>query len=153
MMRKELVFQALDNSIVVISAEVVDILISYRQLSNTALESAGVLIGERRGEHLVIKTLSEPSQLDIRSRFMVDRVSGHHQKIVDDAFKQSGSLWHYLGEWHTHPEDVPTPSSVDYSSWYKNLNSSEPLILIIVGRTDFWAGKKTHDSIEVLKQL
>ena len=153
MVDKELVFQAQDKSLVVISIGVANTLISYRQLSDSSSESAGVLIGERRDVHIVIKTVSEPSPWDIRSRFMVDRVSKHHQKVVDDAFKKNNGEWQYLGEWHTHPEDVPTPSMTDYSSWHKNLKSSDPLILIIAGRRDFWVGKKIQDNIEVLKQV
>lgn len=153
MVNKELVFQSKDGLLVVISIGVANTLISYRQLRDSSPESAGVLIGERRGVHIVIKTVSEPSPWDIRSRFKVDRVSRHHQKAVDDAFKKSNGEWQYLGEWHTHPEDVPKPSMTDYSSWHKNLRSSDPLILIIAGRRDFWVGKKTQDNIEVLKQV
>jgi len=153
MVDKELVFQAQDESLVVISIGVANVLISYRQLSDSSSESAGVLIGERRGVHIVIKTVSEPSAWDIRSRFRVDRVSKHHQKAVDNAFKKSDGEWQYLGEWHTHPEDVPRPSMTDYSSWHKNLKSSDPLILIIAGRRDFWVGKKIQGNIEVLKKV
>lgn len=151
MFDKEIVFQAQDRSLVVISTEVTNILMSYRQLSDSSRESAGVLIGERRGIHIVIKTLTDPSRWDIRSRFMVDRVSKHHQKAVDNAFKKSNGEWHYLGEWHTHPEDVPKPSATDYNSWHKNLKSDQPMVLIIVGRTQFWVGKKINGRIEVLQ--
>lgn len=153
MVDKEFVFQALDESLVVISTEVANILLSYRQISDSSLESAGVLIGERRDIHIVITDLSEPSQWDIRNRFMVDRISKHHQKAIDNAFKKSNGEWHYLGEWHTHPEDVPKPSMTDYTSWHKNLKSELPMILIIAGRTHFWVGKKIQDKIEILKQI
>ncbi len=137
----------------VITPEVADIFISYRQLSSSSPESAGVIIGERRGVHIVIRTISVPSDADIRSRFMVNRISKHHQETVDTAFQNSDGTYQYLGEWHTHPEDAPTPSMTDYSSWNKNLSAKEPLILIIVGRTQFWVGKKINQKIEVLKQL
>ena len=52
MVDKELVFQAQDKSLVVISVDVANTLISYRQLSDSSQESAGVLIGERRGRCL-----------------------------------------------------------------------------------------------------
>ena len=84
---------------------------------------------------------------------MVDRISKHHQEAIDDAFKKSNGEWHYLGEWHTHPEDVPNPSMTDYTSWHKSLKSELPLILIIAGRTHFWVGKKIQDKIEILKQI
>ncbi|MDW3025783.1 Mov34/MPN/PAD-1 family protein [Acinetobacter baumannii] len=153
MVDRELVFKALDGSLVVISPDVVNTLLSYRQINTPTPESAGVLIGERRDAHIVLKDLSEPSRWDIRSRFMVDRVSLHHQKAVNDAFKKSEGEWQYLGEWHTHPEDVPKPSMTDYTSWHKNLKSELPLILIIVGRTHFWVGKKIKDNIEALKLI
>ena len=150
---KELVFQAEDKSLVVITPDVADIFISYRQLANSSPESAGVIIGERRDVHIVIRTLSVPSDTDIRSRFMVNRISKHHQKIVDTAFQSPDGTCQYLGEWHTHPEDTPNPSMTDYSSWNKNLTTEDPLILIIVGRTQFWVGKKINQKIEVLKQI
>lgn len=153
MLTEELVFQAQDESLVVITPEVANTLISYRQLENSSSESAGVIIGERRDVHLVIQTISVPSDSDVRKRFMVNRISKHHQRAVDKAFLDSNGTSQYLGEWHTHPEDIPLPSLTDYSSWDKNLNASEPLILIIVGRTDFWVGKKILNKIEVLKMI
>lgn len=153
MLDKELIFQAEDQSLVVISNDVANILLSYRQLSDSSPESAGVLIGERRGIHIIIKILSEPSILDIRSRFMVNRVSKHHQKVIDNAFRESDGELQYLGEWHTHPENVPKPSTMDYTSWYKNLKSPHPLILIIAGRASFWVGKKINERIEELKLI
>ncbi|WP_180174869.1 Mov34/MPN/PAD-1 family protein [Acinetobacter sp. YH01022] len=153
MFDRELVFKALDGSLFVISPNVANILFSYRQIGTSSPESAGVLIGERRDTHIILKDLSEPSKFDIRSRFMVDRISKHHQKTVDEAFKKSNGELHYLGEWHTHPEDVPNPSITDYTSWHKNLKSDLPLVLIIVGRTHFWVGKKIKNNLEVLKQI
>jgi integrative and conjugative element protein (TIGR02256 family) len=45
----------------------------------------------------------------------------------------------YLGEWHTHTEDIPTPSSVDLSEW--NLIKSTrpyPIVFMILGKKDFY---------------
>lgn len=150
---KDLVFKASDEALVVIFSEVVEILLSYRQLADTSPESAGVIIGERRGVHLVIRTVSVPSDADIRSRFEVNRIGKHHQDKVNTAFRESSGTWQYLGEWHTHPENEPSPSMTDYSSWNKNLRSPDPLILIIVGRTKWWVGKKKNQEIHVLEQI
>lgn len=150
---KDLVFKASDEALVVIFSEVVEILLSYRQLADTSPESAGVIIGERRGVHLVIRMVSVPSDADIRSRFEVNRIGKHHQDKVNSAFRESSGTWQYLGEWHTHPENEPSPSMTDYSSWNKNLRSPDPLILIIVGRTKWWVGKKKNQEIYVLEQI
>lgn len=153
MLGKDLVFKAADDALVVILSEVVEILLSYRQLENSNPESAGVIIGERRGIHLVVRMVSVPNFSDIRSRFSVNRIGKHHQEKVDTAFRESNGTWQYLGEWHTHPENIPSPSMVDYNSWKKYLSSPDPLILIIVGRTKWWVGKKINQEIKVLEQI
>ena len=56
----------------------------------------------------------------------------------------------YIGEWHTHPEDKPKPSAVDYNSIKNNYHTAllvVPLLLmIIVGTQTFhicvYNGKK-----------
>lgn len=153
MLGKDLVFKAKNDALIVILSEVAEILLSYRQLANNSPESAGVIIGERRGMHLVIRTVSVPGDADIRTRFEVNRIGKHHQDKVNTAFRESSGTWQYLGEWHTHPENVPSPSMTDYSSWNKNLCSPDPLILIIVGRTHWWVGKKINREIDVLEQI
>ncbi len=35
------------------------------------------------------------------------------QRIAEHAWKESNGERLYLGEWHTHPEDVPSPSRDD----------------------------------------
>lgn len=152
MLGKDLAFKA-DDALVVILSEVVEILLSYRQLENSNPENAGVIIGERRGIHLVVRMVSVPNFSDIRSRFSVNRIGKHHQEKVDTAFRESNGTWQYLGEWHTHPENIPSPSMVDYNSWKKYLSSPDPLILIIVGRTKWWVGKKINQEIKILEQI
>ena len=69
----ELVFKDDDGKVVVILEHVLNIMLNYRQLTPTCFEAAGVLIGERRGPHLVICDLSVPGIGDIRSRYQVNR--------------------------------------------------------------------------------
>lgn len=132
---------------------VIERLQSYRQLSPLSYEAAGVLIGERRGNHIVISAMSEPGPGDIRSRFSVDRKSPHHQALINELHSTSGGTMNYLGEWHTHPEKFPTPSSVDKSSWRRNLTPAEPMVLIIVGQCAIWCGKSTSGRLYVLRQI
>ncbi|MEZ8193149.1 Mov34/MPN/PAD-1 family protein [Vibrio sp. 1F279] len=41
----------------------------------------------------------------------------------------------YVGTWHTHPQDVPRPSSPDKTDWrtHEQDNSDRPLFFIVVG--------------------
>lgn len=142
-----------DGALVVIFSDVVKNFLSHRQLTSTCKESGGVIIGERRGKHLVVRMISIPNQDDIRKRNFVDRIGAHHQKVVNKAFEDTDGTWQYLGEWHTHPEDYPSPSGTDLKSWNTNLKSNDPFVLIIVGRIKFWVAKKIGPKIISLKQL
>lgn len=143
----ELTFRDDNDELVVIAAKVMTQLLSFRQLSPESHEAAGVLIGERRGIHLVIHDLSVPGKGDKRTRFSVDRCGPHHQEAVDAAFYRSEGTLQYLGEWHTHPEDYPHPSSRDKRSWQSNLTGPAPVVLIIVGKKALWAAKKTENAM------
>lgn len=148
----ELVFIDDFGNHVVIMSEVVQQLNSYRQMHYSSTEAGGTLIGERRGLHIVVTHISEPGPSDIRSRNRVERKGGHHQQKVDELFQQTGGFLVYLGEWHTHPEDLPQPSYTDIKSWLAGLNATEPMIMLIVGREGVWVGKKRGDDIKSLKE-
>lgn len=142
-----------DNGhLVVIMSNVIEKLQSYRQLSPVSREAAGVLIGERRENHIVIHAISEPGSSDIRNRFSVVRKGSHHQELVNELHRTSGGTMNYLGEWHSHPEKMPSPSGTDKSSWQKDIKLAEPMVLIIVGQCAIWCGKRTGRKIDVLRQ-
>ncbi|MGE1076177.1 Mov34/MPN/PAD-1 family protein [Pseudomonas fragariae (ex Marin et al. 2024)] len=147
MVDSELTFTDNFGCLLVITPSVVNRLLGYRQLNASSNEAAGVLIGERRGSHLVIHDISEPGKGDIRRRCFVDRRGPHHQVAVDDAFARSLGTLQYLGEWHTHPEDIPSPSTTDLVTWHRNLVEKGPMALIIMGRKEVWAAKKTAQNI------
>lgn len=58
---------------------------------------------------------------------------------ISEEFEKSNHTRFYIGEWHTHPEDFPTPSLRDYKSlkesYHKNIVVVPNIILMaIVGR-------------------
>jgi integrative and conjugative element protein (TIGR02256 family) len=152
MVNNELTFEDKCGHLVVITSRVLTRLLSFRQLTPDSHEAAGILIGERRGAHLVIHAISEPGEGDRHTRVSVDRCGTHHQAVVNDAFFHSAGTLQYLGEWHTHPEDYPLPSSRDRLSWRVHLPAPIPMVLIIVGRKQLWAAKKTQDIITRLTE-
>lgn len=148
----ELVFiDEFDNHIVVMS-EVVRLLHTYRQMHYANTEAGGVLIGERRGQHIVITDISEPGSGDIRKRCRFERKGDHHQQKVNKLFEQSDGCLVYLGEWHTHPEDSPHPSHTDMKSWLAGLIATDPMVLLIVGRESEWLGMKLENVITALNE-
>ncbi|HAT4499324.1 TPA: peptidase [Serratia marcescens] len=146
----ELVFTDDRGNHLVIMSEVVKKLYTYRQFHENSTEAGGVLIGERRGDHIVITEISEPGPRDMRSRHQFTRQGEHHQHKVNESFLTSNGYHVYLGEWHTHPEDYPRPSNLDLHSWRTKLQASEPMVMLIVGRSDVWVGKKHGINIKKL---
>ncbi|WP_083007576.1 CBASS system CD-NTase/cGAS isopeptidase Cap3 [Halomonas sp. GT] len=153
MIEMELTFTDSQGRLLVVLPSVLSSLLSYRQFNLSSNEAAGVLIGERRGSHLVVHQVSEPGKGDIRRRCFVDRRGPHHQAAVEDAFSRSSGRLQYLGEWHTHPEDIPSPSSTDLNSWKRYLVADEPMVLLIVGRKEIWAAKKCNAKVIPLLKI
>ncbi|MCW8929634.1 MAG: Mov34/MPN/PAD-1 family protein [Gammaproteobacteria bacterium] len=113
---------------------------SLKQISTLDTESAGVLIGEYRGNHHIrVVGATRPGQIDRSTRFSFDRRSPHHQNSVLSAWHSSGKIQTWVGEWHTHPEDYPIPSSIDIHEWEKTL-PARPMVLLIQGRKSHWLG-------------
>ena len=147
----ELTFTDKHGGLLVITSSPLKRMLAYRQLNWLSTEAAGVLIGERRGPHLVVHQISEPGPGDIRRRCFVDRRGAHHQTAVDEAFISSSGMLQYLGEWHTHPEDSPSPSSTDLDTWQRHLIAGhEKMVLLIVGRKEIWAAQKDAQIITPL---
>ena len=150
----ELTFTDKHGGLLVITPSPLKRMLAYRQLSWFSTEAAGVLIGERRGSHVVVHQISEPGPGDIRRRCFVDRRGAHHQIAVDEAFIGSSGMLQYVGEWHTHPEDSPSPSSTDLGTWQRHLIADdEQMILLIIGRKEIWAAKKDAGIIIPLLKL
>ena len=114
--------------------EVLEGLDAYRQTDPHSTESAGVLLGYRRGDHIHIVQATLPAADDVRNRFSFTRRDKSHQQIATREWRRSGRTKDYVGEWHTHPEAAPAPSMVNVSEWHSLCRKSkQPLIFVILG--------------------
>jgi integrative and conjugative element protein (TIGR02256 family) len=63
-----------------------------------------------------------------------------------------------MGVWHTHPQDIPMPSSIDWEDWKQTLDvdktGSEYIFFIIAGTvgTRVWVGNKNENSITEIEE-
>ena len=151
MVDEETIYQSSVHDLVILSEQVTSTLLQYRQVAPNSKEAGGVLIGERRGPHLVVTNISEPGSADKRSRCRFDRKSKHHQKLIDESHSISRGKLQYLGEWHTHPERNPSPSQLDLASWKSNIDDNKPMIVIIVGIETIWTARLARKQIELLR--
>ena len=124
------------------------ILASHRQLSASAAEAGGVLLGRFivSSQDVVVDEVTSPTRYDKRWRFFFKRAKRSAQARVEEAWRESQGTRNYLGDWHSHPEDNPTPSCIDTRGWKKTLRKahveSEALFFVILGRTTVrvWEG-------------
>lgn len=105
-------------------------------------ESGGILIGYTLGNNVYsITNVSLPCSEDKASRFRFLRSKKKAQRIINQFFKESKGKKIYLGEWHTHPENYPTPSMIDKCSikkqFKKNELNSDRIFMLIIGRKSF----------------
>jgi integrative and conjugative element protein (TIGR02256 family) len=123
-----------------ISAAVLAVLQSHRQDLAAASESGGLILGRliQASNDIIADEATRPSADDNRGRFFFIRRRTPAQRRVNEAWKESSSTRNYLGEWHTHPEDVPSPSAHDLQDWSRLIMQSQfeqdSLFFIIVGR-------------------
>jgi integrative and conjugative element protein (TIGR02256 family) len=110
-------------------------------------------------EDIVVDKITLPMPGDKATRFSFFRNRNSHQKIIDREWEASCFTCTYLGEWHTHPEPIPTPSFVDKNDWKRKMKQdvfdSDFLFFMIVGTAEIWLweGNKHKNSITALNKV
>lgn len=122
--------------LVVFSPEILKVFWKHRQRLSWQTEAGGVLLGKRRGRHIEVVLVSEPMPTDRREQFMFEREAAGHSAFARAAWRAGGGAIDYVGEWHTHPQQVPVPSGVDRAEWRKLASAraaDSPLVTVVVG--------------------
>jgi len=108
-------------------------------------EAGGYIVGyQHKGTgNITLEDASHPYKLDERSRVRFTMRDPKH-KIFLLSHKRKKSF--YMGVWHTHPQIIPEPSSIDWQDWYGTLyvdkTGCEYVFFIIVGIQEIriWVG-------------
>ncbi len=106
----------------------------YRQLSARAKEAGGQLFARFVGADTIVFEATAPSILDKRSR----------QGFKPNRRLQQIEIWqrhkdglHFIGDWHTHPEELPHPSGTDItdmSDCYRlSSHNLRAFVMVIIG--------------------
>ncbi|PIT06435.1 hypothetical protein TSA1_31500 [Bradyrhizobium nitroreducens] len=106
------------------------------------LEAGGILLGCYRGPHVEILECTTPMPLDRRTRNGFVRRDPGHQRRALEVWKVSDRTVNFVGEWHTHPEERPSPSRVDRDTWADQMgrHRDDALVFVIGGRASFYCG-------------
>lgn len=124
----------------------------YIQSNSHDPESGGILLGTVHRSNLLISLATTPYAWDKQSRYLFDRHPFIHRLVAYIYWIKSMGKIRYLGEWHTHPEDHPKPSSVDRAGWKnlaENRNDKRPLLVVIVGRKELYVELISYDGINL----
>lgn len=132
-----------DDLDVVFGVRALDTMMSYRQKNFFSKEAGGQLFGNRHRKNWLIDVATGPRRGDKRGRFHFWPDRRAEQAEIDLLYREG---LEFLGDWHTHPEDIPRPSNSDITSIENVVRASEHslpgILLCIVGRLDppdgFW---------------
>lgn len=124
----------------------------YIQSDNKKPEAGGILLGHYFDEcSFQIVEVSLPSKYDRASRYSFVRCRKNAQRIITKHFDESKGKIIYLGEWHTHPEDMPSPSVLDKKSIKERLLkdelNSDVIFTLILGRKGFYIAAVNKNGI------
>ena len=129
------------------------VMTQLRSAFDVKLESGGLLLGcEYVDGSLDIDDATMPYQSDLKSKFTFVRRDLEHIRYANRRWRNSQGSCAHMGEWHTHPQAHPKPSSTDLESWSRNL-PRQRLILVILGTLSVWIGAWTGRNVERLNPL
>lgn len=125
----------------VVEADVLEHISAYRQKSCFRREAGGQLFARIRVGKWTIVKATGPRKSDWRSRF------GYHpdRKAENEEIKRLfADGLHFVGDWHTHPQNVPRPSDTDIHSMNEavaqSLHDLPGFLLFVVGTEPFPLG-------------
>jgi integrative and conjugative element protein (TIGR02256 family) len=122
-----------------LAAHCLETLEAHRQRTRFHRENGGQLFARYSDGVLVVEQAT--CVKGARSRFSFHPNRGEEQREIDALFEQG---LHYVGDWHTHPEGRPTPSTPDRTKMLEIFQQSKHLLpymlIVIVGLEPFPAG-------------
>lgn len=120
------------DGLILLPAELLETMRRHCQSAVDVPEAGGIL--SLRGPHIEICACTEPMVGDRRSRVLFDRRDPGHVIAARTAFELSAGTVGYVGEWHTHPQTEPSPSSQDLANWHQlRAIAGHRLAMIIIG--------------------
>jgi integrative and conjugative element protein (TIGR02256 family) len=117
---------------VIMTASAIADLHAFAGQSRDGLETGGIVLGvdEGLGGNLTVRHCGDAGPNALRRPKSFRRDVDHAQQLADAANQHDGSAW--IGEWHTHLVDLPTPSSLDLRTYRDLLGDPETQLLRIL---------------------
>lgn len=123
------------------------------------LETGGILLGKVSIDYseYIITNACEISSSLMRTPTLFIRDYKKAQEVINNLWKNSNGIINYLGEWHTHPNMMGAPSSIDIKTisniYFKIEKEIEKLFLVIIGgNKDIFIGVQENEVFKILKE-
>jgi integrative and conjugative element protein (TIGR02256 family) len=138
-----------------IADDVVRTIERFSRPNENSREAGGILLGSYRGPHIEIVACTTPLPRDRRRWNLFDRRDPGHSAEAVKRWQDSGRTVTFVGEWHTHPEPIPSPSFIDKNTWrlVSRRNKAGPTVFGIRGTTSWWFGMWHNGKLMTLAQL
>lgn len=126
---------------IVFNRQALDVFDRHRQGCASSREAGGQLFFRPRSDHIEVVSATQLSGGAARGRYFFAPRRDHERAEIAQLYSQG---LHYVGDWHTHPEDQPQPSAADLQKITDIFRRSEhelaAMLLVVVGRLPFPAG-------------
>jgi integrative and conjugative element protein (TIGR02256 family) len=125
----------------ILTPAVLNHIAKHQQDSGASREAGGQLFARFRNDQIRVEKATGPREVDQRSRYgyIPDR-RGEQEEI--DAMHSHGLQ--FVGDWHTHPERIPSPSTSDVRSIRQAVAQSKHhlngFVMLIAGTEAFPLG-------------
>lgn len=127
--------------VIVFSTASLDHFARNRQLQPSSTEAGGQLFATFYGGVAHIELATGPNSTDHRSRYSFRPDRRAEQSEIKTMFKLG---LHYVGDWHTHPTQIPHPSIEDLrnirAAVTHSVHDLQGFFLVVVGNAPFPEG-------------
>lgn len=129
-----------NGRVVDVLSPVLDVIKKWIQDDNSKPESGGFIVGYQHKEtgNVSLEEVSHPYLFDECNRVRFNIRDPRHQLFLRKA-RQNKS--YYMGVWHTHPQNIPVPSEVDWKDWRETLKIDQTgcqYVFFAIAGTDEW---------------
>lgn len=125
----------------------------HRQIKSSDAEAGGQLFARYGDGEVLICKATGPKENDKRGRFFF---FPNRKSERAEILKNHEDGLHFIGDWHTHPEVIPKPSSDDFASiqncYRESKHSLKYFIMVIIGTSEFPQGLSVsiHNDTEAI---
>ncbi len=134
-----------NNKVVDILSSVLDEIYQWLQDEEDKPESGGYIVGYKHDKtgNISLEAVSQPCLRDGKGRTHFSIRDKSHKYFLSKAYRKKS---YYMGVWHTHPQIIPTPSSVDWSDWCDSVHQEKTgcdyIFFLIAGTEEvrIWVG-------------